>query len=147
LLRKGEVQLRPVDLNEVVADTLRLVDGESRRRGIEVVTELSAVLTIPGNKTQLQQVLLNVVLNGMEAMAESAAAKRRLTVRTFGKPNEQAEVVVTDTGPGISPNHLPRLFDAFFTTKENGMGLGLSIARSIMNRCQLFSLAAMATSR
>jgi C4-dicarboxylate-specific signal transduction histidine kinase len=133
LLRKREVELLPLDLNEVVADALRLVDGESRRRGIEVETELSAVLpTVRGDKTQLQQVLLNLVLNGMEAMAESSAAKRLLTVQTAGDPNEETEVVVTDTGPGISPDRLPRLFDAFFTTKEYGMGLGLSIARSII---------------
>jgi C4-dicarboxylate-specific signal transduction histidine kinase len=132
LLRKGEVELQPRDLNEVVADALRLVDGESRRRGIELETELSAVLpAVRGDKTQLQQVLLNLVLNGMEAMAESSA-KRRLTVQTASDPNEEAEVVVTDTGPGISPDRLPRLFDAFFTTKDYGMGLGLSIARSII---------------
>jgi signal transduction histidine kinase len=132
LLRKGEVELQPLDLNEVVADALRLVDGESRRRGIELETELSAVLpAVRGDKTQLQQVLLNLVLNGMEAMAESSA-KRRLTVQTASDPNEEAEVVVTDTGPGISPDRLPRLFDAFFTTKDYGMGLGLSIARSII---------------
>ena len=133
LLRKREVELLPLDLNEVVADALRLVDGESRRRGIEVETESSAVLpAVSGDKTQLQQVLLNLVLNGMEAMAESPAAKRRLTVRTSGDRNEEAEVAVTDTGPGISRDRLPRLFDAFFTTKEYGMGLGLSIARSII---------------
>ena len=133
LLRKGEVELLPLDLNEVVADALHLVDGECRRRGIEVETELSAILpAVRGDKTQLQQVLLCFVLNGMEAMAESPAAKRRLTVRTFGDRNEEAEVAVTDTGPGISPDRLPRLFDAFFTTKEYGMGLGLSIARSII---------------
>jgi C4-dicarboxylate-specific signal transduction histidine kinase len=132
LLRKGEVELQPRDLNEVGADALRLVDGESRRRGIELETELSAVLpAVRGDKTQLQQVLLNLVLNGMEAMAESSA-KRRLTVQTASDPNEEAEVVVTDTGPGISPDRLPRLFDAFFTTKDYGMGLGLSIARSII---------------
>ncbi len=92
----------PLDLNEVVADALRLVDGESRRRGVEVETELSAVLpAVRGDKTQLQQVLLNLVLNGMEAMANSSAAKRRITVQTAGDPNEEAEVVVTDTGPGI----------------------------------------------
>jgi K+-sensing histidine kinase KdpD len=62
----------------------------------------------------------------------SAAAKRRLTVQTASDPNEEVEVVVTDTGPGISPDRLPRLFDAFLTTKESGMGLGLSIARSII---------------
>ena len=134
LLRKREVELLPLDLNEVVADALRLVEGESRRRGIEVETELSAVVpAVRGDKTQLQQVLLNLVLNGMEAMAESSAAKRRLTVQTAaGNPNKEAEVAVTDTGPGISPDCLPRLFDAFFTTKEYGMGLGLSIARSII---------------
>jgi signal transduction histidine kinase len=133
LLRKGEVELQPLDLNELVADALRLVDGESRRRGIELETELSAVLpAVRGDKTQLQQVLLNLVLNGMDVMVDSSAAKRRIIVQTASDPNEETEVVVTDTGPGISPDRLPRLFDAFFTTKEYGMGLGLSIARSII---------------
>src|SRR5260221_8915351 len=84
------------------------------------------------HRVQTSETLLNLVLNGMEAMANSSAAKRRITVQTAGDPNEETEVVVTDTGPGISPDRLPRLFDAFFTTKEYGMGLGLSIARSII---------------
>jgi C4-dicarboxylate-specific signal transduction histidine kinase len=133
LLRKGEVELQLLDLNEVVADALCLVDGESRRRGIALEIELSAFLpAVRGDKTQLQQVLLNLVLNGMEAMADCSEAKRRISVQTAGDPDEEAEVVVTDTGPGISPDRLPWLFDAFFTTKEYGMGLGLSIARSII---------------
>jgi C4-dicarboxylate-specific signal transduction histidine kinase len=135
LLGKREVELLPLDLNEVVADALRLFDGEFRRRGIEVETELSAVLpAVRGDKTQLQQVLLNLVLNGMEAMAESSAAKRRLTVQTAGDPKEETEVVVTDTGPGISPDRLPRLFDPFYTTKEYGMGLGSRLLDQSSNR-------------
>jgi two-component system sensor kinase FixL len=79
----------------------------------------------------LQQVLLNLVLNGMEAMS-GAPGERRLTVRTGVNENGSAEIAVSDAGPGIPPERLPRLFEPFFSTKKEGMGLGLSIARSLV---------------
>jgi signal transduction histidine kinase len=86
---------------------------------------------VRGDRVQLQQALLNLILNGMEALAEARDRERRIVVRT--KPGDDAwvELVVADTGPGITADRLPRLFDSFYTTKPDGLGLGLSIVRSI----------------
>jgi signal transduction histidine kinase len=91
-------------------------------------------VTLPavrGDKVHLQQVLLNLVLNGMEAMADIPEAKR-LAVRTLVNENGCVEIAVTDAGSGIPPDRLRSLFDPFFSTKKEGMGLGLSIARSLV---------------
>jgi PAS domain S-box-containing protein len=133
-LRKREVLMQPVDLNSAVADVLPLVVGDARKRRIELRTELAAELPpVFGNETQLQQVLINLIVNGMDAMANTPEGKRDLLVRT-AKPNGDArvEVSVTDRGSGIPSGNLPRLFESFFTTRAEGMGLGLSIARSIV---------------
>jgi PAS domain S-box-containing protein len=132
LLRKRELEIQPVDLNEVTAEVVLLVRAESRRRGVTVASEPAADLPlVRGDRVHLQQVLLNLVLNGMEAMA-GTPGKRRLAVRTGVNENGSAEVAVRDAGPGIPPDRLPRLFDPFFSTKKEGMGLGLSIARSLV---------------
>jgi two-component system sensor kinase FixL len=80
----------------------------------------------------LQQVLLNLILNGMDAMAEQPQERRRLSVRTPAGADGFVELVVTDRGHGIEPDKLPRLFEPFYTTKTNGMGMGLSISRRII---------------
>jgi PAS domain S-box-containing protein len=133
LLRKRELELKPTDLNAVASDVLRLADSEARRRGVEI--EKQFVDTLPvvhGDIIYLQQVLLNLVLNGMEAMSESPASNRRLKMRTAYDGKGNVEVAVEDSGPGIPSDRLPRLFESFFTTKTHGMGLGLSIVRSIV---------------
>jgi len=84
----------------------------------------------------LQQALINLILNGMEAMADTPESKRDLLVRTATNGQRRVEMSVTDSGRGILPEKLPRLFESFFTTKENGMGLGLAIARSIIDSHQ-----------
>jgi signal transduction histidine kinase len=130
LLSKRELELKLIDLNTVTSDVLRLVDGESRRRGVEIEKQLADTLpVVRGDVIHLQQVILNLVLNAMEAMSES---NRRLTMRTTHDNQGNIEVAVEDSGPGIPPEQLPRLFDSFFTTKTHGMGLGLSIVRSIV---------------
>ena len=85
-----------------------------------------------GDGIHLQQVLLNLIMNAMDAMAKQPPEKRRLTVRTSRGSDSAVEVSITDSGPGIEPNTLPRLFEPFYTTKPNGMGMGLSIARTII---------------
>ena len=131
LKRKGVMQ--PLDLNSVVDDALHLVAGEAKRRSVQVRTETTHGLpNVLGDKTQLQQVLVNLTLNGMQAMADTPRSSCCLTVRTRSGPDGQVEVDVTDSGRGITPDHLPHLFETFFTTKEDGMGLGWSIARSIV---------------
>ena len=133
-LRKREASMQPLDLNRAVADVLPLVVGDARKRRIELRTELATDLPpVFGNETQLQQVLINLIVNAMDAMANTPEGKRDLVVRT-ARPNGDArvEVSVTDRGSGIEPRSLPRLFESFFTTRAEGMGLGLSIARSIV---------------
>jgi two-component system, LuxR family, sensor kinase FixL len=132
LLRKRELELQPLDLTEVVAEVLTLVRAEALRRGVMVETEFADRLPdVQGDKVHLQQVLLNLLLNGMEAMADVPDAKR-LAVRTGFNGNGCVEIAVTDNGAGIPPDRFSRLFDAYFTTKTEGMGLGLSIARSLV---------------
>jgi PAS domain S-box-containing protein len=132
LLRNREMEIRTVDLNDVTSEAVQLMRAESRRRRVTVVSEPADDLPlVRGDRVHLQQVLLNLVVNGMEAMA-GLPGERRLTVRTGVNEHGSAEVAVSDTGPGIRPDLLPRLFDPFFSTKKEGMGLGLSIVRSLV---------------
>jgi len=112
---------------------LRLVDFEVHRRRVDIEEQFADTLpAVRGDVIHLQQVLLNLILNGLEALAESSESNRRLMVRTAYNGEGKVEVAVQDSGPGVSPDRLPRLFDSFFTTKTHGMGLGLSIVRSIV---------------
>jgi signal transduction histidine kinase len=132
LLRKREMESQPVDLNEVTSDVMLLVRPESRSRS--VLLEFAPADDLPlvrGDKVHLQQVVLNLVFNGMEAMAD-VQGEKRVSVHATKNESGSVEVAVSDTGPGILPDRLPRLFDPFFSTKKEGMGLGLSIARSLV---------------
>jgi PAS domain S-box-containing protein len=133
-LKKRETLMQAVDLNDAIADVLPLIQGDAQKRRIQIRTELAHDLPpVFGNQTQLQQVLINLMVNGMDAMANTPDARRQLVVRT-AKPNGDAriEVTVSDHGSGIPTGSMPRLFESFFTTRTEGMGLGLSIARSIV---------------
>jgi signal transduction histidine kinase len=133
LLRKRELEFKLIDLNVVASDVLRFVDGETHRRGAEIERQFADTLpVVRGDVIHLQQVLINLILNGMEAMSESSKSNRRLTIRTAYDGKGNIEVAVEDSGPGIPSERLPQLFDSFFTTKTHGMGLGLSIVRSIV---------------
>ena len=131
LLRKRTLENQPVDLNELTADILVLVRAETRRRRVAVETQLAPDLPlVRGDRVQLQQVLLNLLLNGMEAMTDMPGEKK-LTVRTALNQGG-VEIAVSDRGIGIPEDRLPHVFDPFFSTKKDGMGLGLSLARSIV---------------
>ena len=133
LLRKRELELELIDLNAVTSDVLRVVDGEASRRGVKIEKQFAESLPfVRGDAIHLQQVLLNLILNGLEAMSESSESNRQLTMRTAYDGKSNVEVAVQDSGHGIPSDRLPRLFDSFFTTKSHGMGLGLSIVRSIV---------------
>lgn len=137
LMRKRAMRRGSLDVNELSADVVRLMEAEAQRRNVSLNTEfIAAPATILGDRVHLQQVLMNLILNGMEAMADIPAAERRLYVRTATNGQRRVEISVSDSGQGIPPDKLPRLFDSFFTTKENGMGLGLAIARSIIDAHQ-----------
>jgi PAS domain S-box-containing protein len=132
LLRKKEIESQPVDLNEVASEVVSLIRPESARRGVAVEMELASGLPlVHGDKIHLQQVVLNLALNGMDAM-EERTGKKTLGVRTSWKEEGLVEVAVSDTGEGIPLDRFPHLFNQFFSTKRKGMGLGLSIARSLV---------------
>jgi signal transduction histidine kinase len=134
LTRKHEMQVESLDLNEVVSEVLRLVSSEARRRNVALISDLtSAPTTISGDRVHLQQVLMNLILNGLEAMTDTPELQRRLLVRTRKSAEETVQVSVTDSGRGIPSDEFSRLFESFYTTKEDGMGLGLAIARSIVD--------------
>jgi len=132
LLRKSEANFESVDLNKTVSDALDFARPGLRVQQIRTVRrfEPSAIL-IRGDQIQLQQVMLNLVLNATESMTANSSDNRVLTVSTICR-NDSVEVVVSDNGPGIPPEALPRLFESFHSTKKHGLGLGLSISRSIV---------------
>ncbi len=133
LLRKRELERQPIEINSLVEDVLQLVCGDAALRGISLTADLGPVLPkVSGDRVHLQQVLLNLILNGMDAMAGQPREERRISVRTRSGADGRVELAVTDSGQGIEPDKLPRLFDPFYTTKPNGMGMGLSIARTII---------------
>jgi PAS domain S-box-containing protein len=133
LLKKGEMQSQSLDLNDAVRDVLRLMRSDMLNAGIIVNAELAPGLPmINGDRVQLQQVLLNLVVNAGEAMAGVAATERRLIVRTALAEGEGIRVSIADQGHGIAPENLERVFEPFFTTKAQGLGLGLAVCRSII---------------
>ena len=133
LMCKHDVQMEPFDLNETVSDVLRLAAGDAARRHVHIWRGFSPDLPLAlGDRASLQQVLLNLLLNGMEAMRDTPLKERRLTVQTRVYGHDCLEVAVSDCGCGINPERVPHIFESFFTTKADGMGLGLSIARSII---------------
>ncbi len=133
LLKKGEVQHQPLDVNEVVREVLKLVRSDLVNQSVTAQTELAPDLPmINADRVQLQQVLLNLVINGCDAMAGRAAGEHKLVIRTALIEGQGIRVSVVDCGAGLAPGKLEQVFEPFFTTKASGMGLGLSVCRSIV---------------
>jgi PAS domain S-box-containing protein len=135
LLKKGEPQKHcdDVDLNEVVRDVLKLMRNDLIIQNVTVDTDLAQNLpSVTADRVQLQQVLLNLVLNACEAMADCDSSERQLLIASKSE-NGTVRVSVTDRGGGIPEEKREKVFDRFFTTKKEGMGLGLSICRTIIN--------------
>ena len=134
LLKKGEPQKYcDVNLNEVVQDVLKLVRNDLINQGVTAETNLAQILpSIIGDRVQLQQVLLNLMLNACEAMVDCASSERQLLIASKFEKTE-VQVSVTDRGGGIPEKKIEQVFERFFTTKKEGMGLGLSICRSIID--------------
>jgi PAS domain S-box-containing protein len=134
LLKKEEPQRRPISLNELIMSTVRLLQSELIYRNVRVETELRNDLPIiSGDPVELQQVLLNLFMNAMDAMTATPPSERRLTIGTRETKEGTAELSLRDQGPGISPDELTRIHEPFFTTKESGLGLGLSICSMIVD--------------
>lgn len=133
LLKKGEVQHQPLDVNEVVQDVLKLVHSDLVNQNFTAHTELASDLPVlHGDRVQLQQVLLNLVMNACDAMANAARDYRQLTIRTRRADDGSVCMSVVDCGAGIAPEKLDQVFEPFYTTKPHGMGLGLTVCRTIV---------------
>jgi PAS domain S-box-containing protein len=132
LFRKGTSQRDPVDVNEIIREMIILLRGETTRYNVVVDADLAADLPkFLADRVQLQQVLMNLMINGIEAMKD-ADGMRQLSIRSQRTQNEEVLVCVSDSGVGLPPEDTEQIFNAFFTTKPQGTGMGLRISRSII---------------
>jgi C4-dicarboxylate-specific signal transduction histidine kinase len=133
LAKKSGPQLTRLDIHDAIEEVLTLARGELQRHGVVLRTDLSAGdRPVLGDRVQLQQVLLNLILNGIHAMETVTDRRRELTVSVARAEPARMVVAVEDTGSGLDPAIAPRIFEPFFTTKPDGLGMGLSICRSII---------------
>jgi C4-dicarboxylate-specific signal transduction histidine kinase len=133
LATKGEPQMIPLDLNDVIQQVVPLVRSEMNRHLVSLHVDLASALPpAVGDRVQLQQVIINLVMNGIEAMTTVEDRRRELVIRSRRLDENLVVAAVQDAGVGLDPRHADRMFDAFFTTKPAGMGMGLSISRSII---------------
>jgi C4-dicarboxylate-specific signal transduction histidine kinase len=133
LLRRGERLRERLDINDVVREVIALLDGELRRNGVNLQLELPQNLRpVVVDRVLLQQVVLNLIMNAVEAMRIVSDRARVLRVRTEEQSPGSIVLLVQDSGVGLDPKHLSRMFEAFYTTKVQGIGMGLKISRSII---------------
>jgi two-component system, LuxR family, sensor kinase FixL len=133
LMRKGEFNPEELQANELIQEVIKLMRYDLMAHKVRVVTELATPLPpIRGDRVQLQQVLINLVLNAIDAMSQQAESSRSITLRTQGAEQDFVQISVADTGTGIQSGAEERIFQPYYTTKPNGMGLGLSLSRTIL---------------
>jgi PAS domain S-box-containing protein len=133
LVKKEKVRHEPLDLNEMIQQVVDLIRGDSLLQGLSIRTDLSSGLaTIHGDSIQLQQVILNLILNGAAAMRNNPPGQRKIIVRTAMADGRTVKAFVTDFGTGIDEHQIDRLFEPFYTTKPEGLGMGLSISQTII---------------
>ena len=133
LLKKGEFQPSSIDLNEVVSDAIRLVKNDTLLRNTSVTFEpFSGLPLVRGDRIQLYQVALNLIMNSLDATAEQPSSDRWVLVRTGESEGGVVQLTVEDSGKGVPETDLTRVFEPFFSTKREGLGMGLSITRSIV---------------
>jgi signal transduction histidine kinase len=133
LFKKASTAKDRLDLNEAIEEVVILTEAEARRDRVALRKELAADLPpVMGDRVQLQQVVVNLILNAIEAMATVEGRERDLVIKTQLGEGDEIRVAVRDSGIGFDPVSAERIFDAFHTTKPGGLGLGLSISRSIV---------------
>jgi C4-dicarboxylate-specific signal transduction histidine kinase len=133
LLRRGERLRERSDINDIIREVIALSDGELRRSGASLRTEMPGSLPpVVVDRVLLQQVILNLMMNALEAMRAVSDRARVLRIRTEEQPSGSIVVLVQDSGVGLDPKHSSRMFEAFYTTKAEGIGMGLAISRSII---------------
>ena len=134
MVKKEKHEEELLDLNKLIQEVVDLIRGDFVLKGLSITLELTPELKmIRGDLIQLQQVILNLILNSAAAMKNAPRAQRKIIVRTAMPDNRTVNVSVTDFGTGIDANYIERLFDAFYTTKPEGLGMGLSISQTIVN--------------
>ena len=133
LIKKAPPRKDRFDINEAIREVIEITRGEAAKDGVSVQTELvDGLLLTQGDRVQLQQVMLNLIINAVEAMRGTSEGPRELLISTERTDSDGVVVAVRDSGPGLAPATLERLFESFYTTKPSGLGLGLSICRSII---------------
>ena len=133
LAKKEEPRLEVFDMNEAVREVILLTAGEAKANNVAVRTEFAAGLPkVRGDRIQLQQVILNLVLNAIQAIGASGERPRDVLIKTQVAEKHSVSVEVQDTGPGMDSENASHAFEAFYTTKSGGLGMGLSICRSIV---------------
>jgi signal transduction histidine kinase len=133
-IKKAPPRKGRFDLNKAIDEVIALAESAITTNGVSVRTRLAeALFPVQGDRVQLQQVVLNLILNAVEAMSTVEAGPRELLISTEQTQTGGVLVSVRDSGPGIDPDHLDRVFEAFYTTKSSGVGMGLSICRSIID--------------
>jgi PAS domain S-box-containing protein len=133
-VRNDEMQFQPIELNKLIGTVVHLVEMEARWYSLPVQLDLQGIIQhTQGDRILLEQVVLNLVHNAIEAMQEIDRHKRKLVIRTSNVDEHTLQVAVIDNGSGISEDNLAKLFEPFFTTKSDGMGMGLAITRSIVD--------------
>jgi signal transduction histidine kinase len=133
LKQRGELELQTFNLNDVIAAAIRILEPEAVKRGVALDTvQATTAFPVHADQVQLQQVVLNLAFNAMDAVAAATPDRRRLMIQAIAAGKDDVEVVVSDSGPGIPKQELERVFEALYTTKASGTGLGLSIARTIV---------------
>ena len=133
LTKRAELPREKLDLNETILEVLALVGDEAKKNGVATRTQFAdEVSPVHGDRVQLQQVLLNLIMNAIQAMSSVSDRERQLVIATRNIEHDQVQVTVEDSGTGLDPDKIARIFEPFYTTKSGGMGMGLSICRSIL---------------
>ncbi len=133
LKRTNEIDLQEFDLNDAISEAIHILSPEAMKRGVVLSTNgVQRSLPVRADQVHLQQVVLNLASNGMDAMTNSVPGTRTMSIQTALTEASEVEVSVVDSGSGIPQEKLKDVFDTFYTTKQEGTGLGLSIARTIV---------------
>jgi two-component system, LuxR family, sensor kinase FixL len=133
LMKKGEFNPEELQANELIQEVTKLMRYDLMAHKVRVVTEMAAALpTVRGDRIQLQQVLINLVLNAIDAMSQKAESSRTITLRTEAAEQNFIQISVADTGTGVQPGAEEQIFQPYYSTKPNGLGLGLSLSRTIL---------------
>jgi two-component system sensor kinase FixL len=133
LLKKGELRFGLLGINKLIREVSQLLADEAISKEVKVTLALDPdVSFVWGDRIQLQQVILNLMVNAFEAMQSPTVANRRLTIQTCMQDKERVAILARDSGPGIPAAQLAHIFEPFFTTKPHGLGMGLAICRSIV---------------